>query len=94
MSGKACHIPPVILFLSLVNFGSVELIFMLRVWILWEKSRRIGILLIVLFLAGIFLGVALVRLNIPVGDVFILSLLADLVSFQYSLPVAQFRELA
>jgi len=62
---QACHIPPVILFLSLVNFGSVELIFMLRVWILWEKSRRIGILLIVLFLAGIFLGVALVRLNIP-----------------------------
>ena len=83
------------LFLSLVNFGAVEVILMLRVWILWEKSRKIRILLITVFVVGLALGLGLIHVEINVGDVFHPSVVvSDLVSFQYFFPLAQFRELA
>ena len=55
------------LFLSLVNFGAVEVILMLRVWILWEKSRKIRILLITVFVVGLALGLGLIHVDINVG---------------------------
>ena len=55
----------------MVNFGAVEVILMLRVWILWEKNRAIGVLLIVVFLIGLSLGVGLIHVNIKVGNVFV-----------------------
>lgn len=83
------------LFLSLLNFGAVEVILMLRVWILWEKSRTIRTLLIVVFVSGLILGLGLIHLNIQVGNVFHLSaVVSDLVPFQYAFPLAEFRELA
>jgi hypothetical protein len=43
---------------------------MLRVWILWERNRAIGVLLTVVFLIGLTLGVGLVHVDIKVGNVF------------------------
>jgi len=57
-SQEACRLPPVIMLLSLVTFASVEVIFMFRVWILWEKSRAIGTLLIVVLSILVCFGVA------------------------------------
>jgi len=71
------------LFLSFLNFGAVEVILMLRVWILWEKSRRIGVLLIAVFVIGLALGFGLIHFDIKVGNVFILPLLS-LISFHFS----------
>lgn len=83
------------LFLSLLNFGAVEVILMLRVWILWEKSRRIGILLIMTFVIGLALGLGLIHVEVQVQNVFTHPLLY-LISFffQYFFPLAQFRELS
>jgi hypothetical protein len=58
------------LFLSLLNFGAIEVILMLRVWILWEKSRAIGTLLIVMFVIGLTLGLGLVHVDIHVENFF------------------------
>ena len=55
----------------MINFGAIEIILMLRVWILWEKSRAIGILLITVFVLGLLLVLALIRVDIKVGNVFI-----------------------
>jgi len=63
-SPQACRLPPIMLFLSFLNFGAVEVILMLRVWILWEKSRRIGILLIMMFVIGIALGLGLIHVEV------------------------------
>jgi len=63
-SPTACSLPPVILFLSVINFGAIEVILMLRVWILWEKSRTIGILLSLVFVIGGILGLGLIRVDI------------------------------
>jgi len=63
-SSVACSLPPAILLLSLVNFGAVEVILMLRVWILWEKSRKIGILLSIVFVLSMILALALIRVDI------------------------------
>jgi hypothetical protein len=71
------------LILSLLNFGAVEVILMLRVWILWEKSRKIGTLLISVFVIGISLGLGLIHLDIKVRNVFIPPLLY-LISFHSS----------
>ena len=68
------------LFLSLVNFGAVEVILMLRVWILWEKSRTIRTLLITVFVAGLALGLGLIHVDINVRNVFTHPLLF-LISF-------------
>jgi hypothetical protein len=92
-SGQICRLPPIILLLSMINFGAVEVILMLRVWILWEKSRVIGILLTIVFFVGIILGVGLVHADIKVGTSSSLSRVSDLASFQYPFALAQFREL-
>lgn len=89
-----CRLPPILLLLSMVSFGAVEIILMLRVWILWEKSRAIGILLTIVFFVGIVLGVGLVHADIKVGTSSSLSRVSNLASFQYPFPLAQFRELS
>lgn len=71
------------LFLSLLNFGAVEVILMLRVWILWEKNRTIGILLIMIFVIGLALGLGLIHVEVKVGNVFMHPLLY-LISFLFS----------
>lgn len=47
---------------------------MLRVWILWEKSRTIGILLTLVGVISGLLGLGLIRVDIKVGNAFIPSL--------------------
>jgi len=58
------------LFLSVLNFGAIEVILMLRVWILWERSRAIGTLLVVVFILGLVLGLGLIHVNIQVANTF------------------------
>jgi len=71
------------LILSLLNFGAIEVILMLRVWILWERSRAIGTLLIVVFILGLVLGLGLIHLNIQVANIFPRPL-PYLISFLFS----------
>jgi hypothetical protein len=57
-----------------VNFAAIEMTLMLRVWILWEKSRTIARLLTVVSVISFILAIGLIHVNIKVGNVLVLLL--------------------
>ena len=55
-----------------VTFATVELLLMLRIWVLYGRSKRVGTLMAVCFLATIGAGLALRKVQpaLVAGDVF------------------------
>jgi hypothetical protein len=77
------------------NFGTVEIILMLRVWILWERNRWIGLFLSAVFLIGLCLGVGLMHAHIKVSHItisFLLRARLTNLASQYSIPLTHFRK--
>lgn len=48
------------------NYGTVEIILMIRVWILWERNRWIAFFLSAVLLVGLCLGIGLMFARIKV----------------------------
>jgi len=49
------------------NYGTVEIILMIRVWILWERNRWIGFFLSAVFFVSLCLGIGLAHAHIKVA---------------------------
>ena len=55
-----------------INFATVELVLMLRIWVLYGRSKRVGTFMAISFMVTIGAGLALrnVQPKVVAGDVF------------------------
>lgn len=55
-----------------INFATVELVLMLRIWVLYGRSKRVGTFMAISFVVTIGAGLALrnVQPKVVAGDVF------------------------
>lgn len=56
-----------------VSFATVELVLMTRVWLLYDRSKRMAIFLVLVFVSGLSIGLLIQRYS-PGVSVFSLSL--------------------